>query len=113
MHEMGLCDALLKMAQKILQEGGMTQAQRLTVEVGDLSGVVPHYLSDCWQAVAHGTIFEKTEFIIEQVPGSIRCLDCGKVFDSRREQYICPACGSLKLTPISGRDMTLKEIVAC
>ena len=44
------------------------------------------------------------------VPGEAECLDCGKIFEADLEKLVCPACESLKLRPISGRDMTITEI---
>ena len=40
------------------------------------------------------------------------CLDCGAEFIAELEQLRCPNCGGEKLTPLTGRDLTLKEIEA-
>lgn len=110
MHELGICDALLKMVENIAKEEQLDTVKRITVEVGTLSGVVPAFLSDCWTAVSEGTAFAETEFVVESVQGEAKCLDCGAVFTADLENLMCPSCGSKKLTPISGRDLTLKEI---
>jgi hydrogenase nickel incorporation protein HypA/HybF len=56
MHELGLCDALLRMIRKILaDEEDVTRVSRVTLEVGELSGVLPRYMYDCWEAVIDGT----------------------------------------------------------
>ena len=77
-----------------------------------LSGVIPHFLSDCWEAVIDGTPYAQTEMIVETLPGIARCLDCGSEFEADVEKLICPECGGKKLTPVTGRDLTLKEIAA-
>ena len=41
-----------------------------------------------------------------------RCLDCGAEFTAELEYLRCPDCGGGKLTPLTGRDLTLKEIEA-
>ena len=71
MHELGICDALLKMVRNIAEEESLEEITRITVEVGSLSGVVPAYM-----------------------------------------RLRCPSCGGEKLTPLTGRDLTLKEILA-
>ena len=97
MHELGICDALLKMVDKIARDEQLKGISKITVEVGTLSGVIPKYLEDCWEAVVDGTGYMDTRFVVEVLEGKARCLD---------------ACGGDKLAPISGRDLTLKEIEA-
>ncbi len=112
MHELGICDALLKLVDKVAQEEELDGVVSFTVEVGALSGVVPAYLKDCWVAVAEGTAYEKTELITETVPGEAQCLDCGERFPADLNHLACPKCSGTKLTPLSGRELTLKEIQA-
>lgn len=111
MHELGICDALLKMVRGVAKEQALQEIQRITVEVGSLSGVVPAYMADCWEAVTDGTELEGVEFVIEELKGTARCLDCGREFPADVEHLRCSSCGSEKLTPMTGRDLTLKEIL--
>jgi len=112
MHELGICDALLKMVRNIAKEEELEVIQRITVEVGSLSGVVPGYMADCWEAVTDGTELDGVEFVIEELEGTARCLDCGVEFPADVEHMRCPKCGGEKLSPLTGRDLTLKEILA-
>ncbi len=112
MHELGICDALLKMIRGIMKDEELTEVERITVEVGSLSGVVPRFLEDCWEAVADGTELEKTEFVVEELPGTARCMDCGEQFVADLNDLSCPKCRGKKLLPLTGRDLTLKEILA-
>ena len=112
MHEMGLTDAVLKMVDGILEKNGCRGASRITLEIGDLSGVVPRFVRDCWEAVADGTKYEATELVLETVPGTARCLDCGREFTVNLDELVCPDCLGRKLQPLTGTDMTIKEIEA-
>ena len=112
MHELGICDALLKMVRNIAKEEELEEIQQITIEVGTLSGVVPAYMADCWEAVADGTELEDVEFVVEELQGTARCLDCGEEFPADVNRLRCPACNGEKLTPLTGRDLTLKEILA-
>ena len=112
MHELGICDALLKMVRNIAAEESLEEITRITVEVGSLSGVVPAYMSDCWEAVTDGTELADVEFVVEELEGTARCLDCGEEFPADSNRLRCPKCGGEKLTPLTGRDLTLKEILA-
>jgi len=111
MHELGICDAMLKMVRGIMKDEELEGISRITVEVGSLSGVVPRFLADCWEAVADGTELQDTEFVIEELAGTARCLDCNAEFVANLNDLRCPACRGDKLTPLTGRDLTLKELL--
>lgn len=112
MHELGICDAMLKMVRGIMKDEELESVSSITVEVGTLSGVVPRFLADCWEAVTDGTELEGCQFVVRTLPGRARCLDCGAEFEADLEDLSCPDCGGKKLTPISGRELTLLEILA-
>ena len=110
MHELGICDALLKMVRSIAEEEALEEISRITIEVGSLSGVVPAYMSDCWVAVTDGTELEETEFVIEELAGTAKCMDCEQEFVADLNDLSWPFCRGKKLMPLTGRDLTLKEI---
>ena len=112
MHELGICDALLKMVRGIAKDEALDEISRITVEVGSLSGVVPAYMADCWEAATDGTELQDVEFVIEELEGTARCLDCGAEFVADVNRLRCPKGDGDKLTPLTGRDLTLKEILA-
>ena len=46
MHELALCDAMLKMVRDISREQALEGVRSITVRVGTLSGVVPRFLTN-------------------------------------------------------------------
>ena len=112
MHELALCDALLKMVRDISREEALDGVRSITVRVGTLSGVIPHFLTDCWVAVTDGTEYDGVPLRVETEAGRARCLDCGAEFEADVNDLTCPGCGGKKLMPLTGRDMTLQEIEA-
>ncbi len=109
MHELGLADAVLKMVDRVAQEEG-GQVLSVTVELGDLSGVVHRFLTDAWEAVRDKTPYSGVPLRIHPVPATAKCFSCGRVFVVDPEDLRCPDCKSDLLTPLSGRDMTVTEI---
>ena len=110
MHEMGIADAMVKTIDRIVKQEGAAGVRSVTVEIGDLSGVVHRFLYDCWDAVVAGTAYEGTKLLIHPVPGTAECLDCDTVFVADIESLRCPHCGGVKLKPLSGQDLTIAEI---
>ena len=100
MHELGICDALLKMVDGIARDEQLVCVRGITVEVGTLSGVVPKYLEDCWEAVTDGTPYAGTAFSIEVVEGTAKCFDCGQEFSAEvcrsLYNYVSPEFGENK-----------------
>lgn len=111
MHELGLMEAVLRMTDDIIAEENVTEVSRIVLEVGELSGAVPHFLEDCFEAAVYKTRYENTALEIETVPGTARCNDCDIEFVVNPEALQCPQCGGINLTPLTGRDLTIKEIV--
>ena len=111
MHEMGLVDAVLRMVTRVCEENEVEQVERIVLEVGELSGVLPHFLRECYEAIIDDTPYEHTELEIEMVPGTLWCADCDYEFRPDLDDFRCPKCQGRKLTPREGRDFTLKEIV--
>ena len=112
MHELGICDAILKTVDGIVKEEKLTSVHKVTLEVGMLSGVVPRFLEECWQAVIDGTPYADTELAIETIIGLARREDCGHEFSADLERLYCPRCAGRRLTPLTGTDLTIKEIEA-
>ena len=106
MHELALCDALLKMVRDISREEALDGVCSITVRV------VPRFLTDCWTAVTDGTEYDGVPLRVETEAGRARCLDCGAEFEADVNDLTCPGCGGKKLMPLTGRDMTLQEIEA-
>lgn len=112
MHEMGLMDAVLRTVTRVCEEEHVQTVHKITLEVGELSGVLPHFLKECYEAIIDDTPYEHTELAIETVPGTLWCNDCRMEFPADINDLTCPECFGRNLTPIKGRDFMIKEIEA-
>lgn len=110
MHELGLCDALLKKVDSIVKESDLEGVNSITLQIGSLSGVVAKYMEDFWSAVTDGTEYEGSVMKTVTLNGEAACLDCGEKFEADLEKLVCPQCGGKKLMPVSGRDIVVLEI---
>lgn len=113
MHEMGLMDATLRMVGRICEEEDVHHVDKIVLEVGELSGVLPRFLYECFDAIIEDTPFEHTKLEVQTVPGTLYCHDCGLEFHPENLELMrCPECLSTKLSPKTGVDFTIKEIIA-
>ena len=92
MHELGILDAMIHTIEDVVREEGAEEVERIVLEVGELSGVVPRYLEECWPAARYKTSMEETELEVCVVPGIVKCRDCGSVFNAMGSDMRCPKC---------------------
>lgn len=114
MHEVGIITSMLHTVADIMEQEQLTVVEKIVLEVGELSGVVPHYMEECFPAAAYKTRFADTKLEMEVVPGIVKCKRCGLEFNGFQYDLRCPDCGNGKeLTPLSGRELTIREIIGC
>ncbi len=113
MHELGVISAMVNSIEKIVKEQGLSQVQKLVLEVGELSGVVPRYMEVCYPAAVYKTFMEDTVLEMETIPGIVKCKDCGREFNAMEHDFVCPDCGGQDMEILSGNDVIIKEILCC
>ena len=111
MHELGILDAMIHTIEDVVREEGAEEVERIVLDVGELSGVVPRYLEECWPAARYKTSMEETELEVCVVPGIVKCRDCGSVFNAMRSDMRCPKCEGQQMEILSGNDLMIKEIL--
>ena len=55
MHELGIVFHVIKSVEEIAQENELTKVSAVTLSIGEVSGIVPSYLTDCWRWAADRT----------------------------------------------------------
>lgn len=61
MHEVGIISAMLRQIDRIMQQEQLTKVEKIVIEVGELSGVIPHYMEECYPAAVYKTKFADTK----------------------------------------------------
>lgn len=114
MHEMGVVLNIVRSAEQAAAANHVKKIHRLTLQVGELTGVIPGYVHACWPAAIENTILDGAELVIEEIDGVGTCQDCGfdyLVLENLKPQYpICPKCGSGRWKVKSGREVMIKDI---
>lgn len=110
MHEVSLLEDTLELAVKYTQAQGASRIHRLTLRVGQLSGVVPAALQFAFEIVVQGTIAEKAALTIETIPAICYCSNCQQNFQPPDWIYECPTCHQLCAEVLQGRDLELVSL---
>lgn len=111
MHELGIVFHIIDSVEEVAKENNLTQIQSVTVEVGEVSTVIPEYLIDCWNwAIKKKELLTGCEMIVEPIHAMTHCDGCGENYPTVAHGRICPRCGSEKTWLITGNEINIKEI---
>ena len=114
MHELGIVFHMIKTVERIAEENVLTSVSSVTLELGEVSGVVPHELTSCWNwAVAQTEVLKDAELKIETIPAVTLCESCNRTYPTVPQGRVCPLCGSKETVLLQGNEINLKEIEAC
>ena len=112
MHELGIVFQIVNTLEKVVEEENLPAIDTVVLQVGQLSGVIPIYLDECWPAATDKhTFFKDTKLKIEVIPGLGKCKNCGEVFNIIDNEGYCPKCNSFEKDILSGREFLIKEIL--
>ena len=111
MHELGIVFHVIRAVENIGREQGLTDVASVTLELGQVSGVVPHELESCWKwAVARTELMPRAQLRIETVPAVTHCGGCGQDYPTVAHGRTCPHCGSEDTWLLRGSEISIKEI---
>jgi hydrogenase nickel incorporation protein HypA/HybF len=112
MHELGVVLEIFDLIEEIMKDQGLKKVSSVTVEVGELSGILPDFFEECWKVARLGGTFDECELIIEYLPAKARCI-CGCEYEMQTNHRVCPTCHATDYDVISGRQFMVKQIEAC
>ncbi len=114
MHELGIVTHVMKTLTDVAAENEVTHIASVTLEVGEVSGVINDLIEDCWDYMCQKRqpLFTdcKLKLIIE--PAVTICGECQKTYPTVQYGKICPHCGSAETWLLTGNECTIKEIEA-
>lgn len=111
MHELGIVFHIMDTLEDVAKKNDVTRIQSVTVEVGEVSTVIPDYLTDCWNwAVKKKELLADCRMVVETIHAVTYCDGCGRNFDTVEHGRICPHCGSEKTWLVTGNEINIKEI---
>ena len=113
MHELGVVFHCIEQVNKIAEANDVKRVSRVTVELGEVSTVIPYLFEDCWNwAVKKETVMKDCELDLQIIHALTFCEDCEKTYDTVTFGRTCPNCGSEKTFLKTGNEIIIKEIEA-
>lgn len=106
MHELGITQNIVAIVNEYAQGA---KVQRIVVEIGKLSAIMPEAINFCFDICTQGTFLEGATLEIMEIPGLARCRQCGAEIAIDKPFGICQ-CGSVHLDILTGEELKIKEI---
>jgi len=100
----------LSMALESARQAGASQVHVIRLRIGALSGVVPEALQFAFEALTPGTLAERAQLAIENVPARFWCATCEQEFQSDDMFAECPGCHRPSGELRAGREMEVASL---
>ena len=111
MHELGIVVHVIKQIEQLAKENNVKEVVELTLEVGEVSGVVKQYFVDAFEWAKKRTEYMKNtklNFII--IEAISFCEDCQDTYKTTAYGKECPKCKGNNTYLVTGRDVSIKDV---
>ena len=113
MHELGIVTHVAKTLDELAEEEHITKIGSVTLQVGEVSGIITDYFVDCWNYFRRKhSVLSEAELRIETIPAVTFCEDCKDTYETIKYGRICPYCKSENTYLVQGNECLIKEIEA-
>ena len=111
MHELGIVFHIIRSVEEIGRQNGVKRVNAVTLELGEVSGVLEDYLQDCWNwAAAKSERLRGAKLQVEVIPAKTLCEICGLVYPTVAHGRTCPECGSGNTHLVQGNETMIRDI---
>ena len=112
MHELGIVFYIIRDVKQAAEANSVKQVSTVVMNIGEVSTIVPAYLTDCWRwAADKEPILRGCELRVNTIPAVTHCDGCGQDYPTVAHGKTCPHCGSPDTWLLRGNEVEIKEIV--
>ena len=113
MHEMGIVTHLAKTLDALSKEQNITRIGSVTLQVGEVSGIMTEYFTDCWEYFrGRYPALKDAGLKLEMIPAITWCNHCKRTYPTVQYGKECPYCHSGETWLLRGNECIIKEIEA-
>ena len=111
MHELGIVVHVIKQVEQLAKEKQVQKVVEVTLEVGEVSGVVKEYFVDAFNwAVKRTEYMKECKLNYITIQAITYCEDCKRTYPTVQYGKECPFCHSPHTYLTTGRDVMIKDI---
>ena len=110
MHELAICQELMKQLEQEAARKGATGVDRVVLSVGPLSGVEPCLLARAFDVARVKTLAAASELEIRTGPVRVSCRSCAAESEAAPSRLLCATCGDWRVNVIEGDELLLLSL---
>lgn len=113
MHELGIVFYIIRDVKEVAEQNNVSHVSKVVMNIGEVSTVIPDYLTDCWRwAADKEELLKGCELEVITTKAITHCDGCGKDYPTVEHGKTCPFCGSEQTWLVTGNEVEIKEIEA-
>lgn len=114
MHELGIVFHMIDTLERVAKDNELSVIAKVTLNLGEVTGVLPDYLLDCWNwAVKRTEVLCDATLEVVQIDAVTVCNDCGKTYPTLEYGKVCPHCQSANTVLLRGNEIEIDTIEGC
>lgn len=111
MHELGIVMHVVDQAEKAAEENDVKKVLKLTLEIGEVSSIVPELFTECFEWAKKKTEhLRETELKLIILEAVSYCRTCKKTYKTTAYAKECPHCGGSDTYLVTGNEMNIKDM---
>lgn len=111
MHELGIVFHMIDTLEEVGRANELSAISKVTLRLGEVSGVLPDYLLDCWRwAADKHELLRGAELSIQPIQAVTVCNTCGRTYGTIAYGKICPYCTSPDTVLLRGNEAEIDTI---
>ena len=110
MHEVSIIQNVIEIVTQKAHENKLTKINRVSLRIGELSGVMPESLHFAFDSCIQGTMLEESTLGIENVSAIGQCQECNLEFPIGHFNKLCPNCNQFCTSVVSGYELYVNTI---
>ncbi len=110
MHEHHAVQNLVNQAIEKADQQGIKKVKKVVFGLGELVGFDDVSIGLYFEQMTSGTPLEGAALEIRHHRPKLQCKDCSLVFEDPKREFKCPACSSMNLSLLAGKEFSLESI---
>lgn len=111
MHELSIVFDVIDKVEELAEQNHVKKVTGLTMELGEVSSVLPDYFRDCYDwAIKKTTYMTECHLDIVILKATSFCKDCHEIYDTMKYAKTCPKCHSENTYLLTGDEINIRDI---
>ncbi len=102
--------SIIEIAEEAAKKENASVITEIELDIGKQAGVVREALDFAIETAKQGTMLEKANWVINEIPALARCAECGNEFEISDLFTPCPVCGNPFSDVFQGNELKVKSL---